>query len=120
MLFKAALAFVACLVPTLASANDETLQFQIESELAYLKVGYGIETLTVEAEGVRTRVIIGVDSVISNFSDVMWDTAQRASLMSPAPILLLAVEQHSAFGSPDGKKLCYLRARKGQVFEGTC
>lgn len=120
MLFKAALALVACLVPTLASANDEALQFQIESELAYLKVGYGIESVEVRAEGVRTQVIVGVDTFVSNFSDVMWDTAQRASLMSPAPVLLLAVEQHSAFGNASGKRLCYLRARKGQVFEGTC
>ncbi|WP_027142091.1 hypothetical protein [Mesorhizobium sp. WSM3626] len=120
MLLKAAVVLIAFLTPTFASANDEALQFQIESELAYLKVGYGIETLTVQAEGFRTRVIVGVDRVISNFSDVMWDTAQRASLMSPAPVLLLAVEQHSAFGSPDGRKLCYLRARKGRVFEGTC
>ncbi|WP_156751085.1 hypothetical protein [Mesorhizobium sp. AA23] len=47
MLFKAALAFVASLVSTLASANDEGLQFQIEIELAYLKVGYGIESVEV-------------------------------------------------------------------------
>ncbi|WP_156752667.1 hypothetical protein [Mesorhizobium sp. WSM3873] len=120
MLFKTALGFVVSLMPTLAFANDEGLQFQIESELAYLKVGYGIESLEVRAEGVRTQVIVGVDRFVSNFSDVMWDTAQRASLMSPAPVLLLAVEQHSAFGNASGKRLCYLRARKGQVFEGTC
>ena len=120
MLSRAALAFAACLMPTLAQANDEALQFQIESELAYLKVGYGIESVEVRAEGVGTKVLIGVDSVISNFSDVMWDTAKRASLMSPAPVLLLAIEQHSAFGAATGKRLCYLRARKGQVFEGTC
>ncbi|WP_131802895.1 hypothetical protein [Mesorhizobium sp. ORS 3428] len=118
-MLKAALAFAVCLLPTVASANDETLQFQIESELAYLKVGYGIESVEVRAEGIRTEVIVGVDQFVENFSDLMWDTAERASRMSPAPVLLLAVEQHSAFTS-GGKRLCYLRARKGQVFEGTC
>ncbi|MES0176868.1 hypothetical protein [Mesorhizobium sp. M0006] len=119
MLFKAAVVLAALLTPTFVSANDETLQFQIEGELAYLKLGYGITSVDVNAVGVRTEVIVGVDTFIANFSDVMWDTAARASLISPAPVLLVAVEKHSSFAT-GGKKLCYLRARKGQVFEGTC
>lgn len=107
------------LAPVRAAANDETLQFKIESELAYLKSGYGILTVDVAAQGFRTDVTIGVDRFISNFSEVMWDTAARASLISQAPVMLIAVSRHSAFET-GGKRLCFLRARHGQVFEGTC
>lgn len=113
----------AIILPTLfapaAAANDEILEFQIEGGLGYLLAGnYGVTSVDVTAQGFRTNVVIGIDRFVSNFSDVMWDAAARASVMSHAPVLLEAVSK--PFSTSPGKRVCYLRARKGQVFDGTC
>lgn len=104
-----------------AMANDNVLEFQIESHLAYLLTsGTGISSIDVTAHGYRTDVVVGVSDYPPNFSDVMWDIATRASLMSNATVTLRAVSQTFAFTSARSKRVCFLKARRGQVFDGTC
>lgn len=98
---------------------DESRSFKVEGQLRYLLGrGYGISSVSVRTSHLRTAVVIGVDDEVNaNFSDLMWDAAARVSLMTGNMVTLVVHKQNLI---SLGERYCWLRARKGRVFDGTC
>jgi hypothetical protein len=118
------LSLIASLVASSASAgiltpacDDGAKCFDIQRQLRYL-LQHGANDIQVGMTGTRTTVYIQFSNYPDNFTDVVWNAAQRVSLLVNTQVYV-TVTGATTFGH-DQPRQCWLRFRKGQYLDGTC
>jgi hypothetical protein len=104
----------------LSRDDDPSRSFRIQSQMRYLmRARQGVSSVDVRIIGPRTLLAIGVhgDEVGPRFSDLIWQAAEYASRLANMPVTLGVYEQNMV---SLGRQICWLKARKGIVFDGTC
>ena len=99
-----------------ADQVNDAASFEVKSRIQYL-YNYGFSDVRVAVRGSRTDVALTVSFIRSDFSDTVWNAAQRVSSLVNNQVFLNVYDLRL---DGTGEQLCWLRARKGQVFDGTC